>query len=235
MPDHSTAHAGRSQASNEQQHDIVAHLPHLRGFAWLLVRDRTLADDLVQETIVRVLTHSEQFERGTNFKAWATTILRNLYFDEIRIRSRWIQLDVDALNDGPAISGGQEERLRLRDFERAFACLAAAQREALALVGASGFSYEDAARVAGASAGTMKSRVSRARLRLRQMLEVAPEPRAEAALFRADCQPRHHGAAGPWAPATAMPAVAAHCQAQIGRAKQVPAARERTGASLHRS
>ena len=103
--------------TNALHQDIATYLPKLRGFALMLTRDRTLADDLVQETIMRALTHAHQFEPGTNFKAWITTILRNSYFNEIRRRRRFSEWALDAASPEPVISGGQEERLDLRDFE----------------------------------------------------------------------------------------------------------------------
>ncbi|HLI12552.1 MAG TPA: sigma-70 family RNA polymerase sigma factor [Alphaproteobacteria bacterium] len=157
--------------NRELHRDIVACLPHLRAFAFLLTRERELADDLVQHTVVRALTFSDQFERGTNFKAWMMAILRNSYFNEMRRRGRAHQLCLEAFPNVGTTSGGQEENLDMRDFTRAFRALPETRREALALVGVSGFSYEDAAKVAGCAVGTMKSRVSRARLQLRQMLE----------------------------------------------------------------
>lgn len=156
--------------------DIVHSLSHLRAFALLLSHDRTLADDLVQETVLRAIAYRDQFTPGTNFKAWITTILRNCYFNEIRHRGRLSQFSANMPNDEPTASGGQEERLEVRDFQRAFQQLADSQREALVLVGASGFSYEDAAHVAGCAVGTMKSRVSRARLQVERILEAAGEP-----------------------------------------------------------
>src|SRR5579875_430791 len=143
--------------------DIVPHLPHLRAFA----------DDLVQETVVRALSHAHQFQPGTNLKAWLTTILRNAYFTEKRSQGRVAQLGADAVRDTMTVSGGQEWHLRMRDFEGAFNMLPSVQREALVLVGASGFSYEQAAQMAGCAVGTMKSRVSRARLQLQNLLEGA--------------------------------------------------------------
>ena len=128
---------------------IIEQLPHLRAFAVLLTHDRSFADDLVQEAVVRALAHADQFEPGTNFKAWITTILRNSYFNVVRRRSRVAPMSAVAPEDEPTTSGGQEEHLDLRDFERAFKCLPSAQREALLLVGASGFSYEAAAEVVG--------------------------------------------------------------------------------------
>jgi len=149
---------------------VVEHLPHLRAFALLLARERALADDLVQEAVVRALSHAHQFQPGTNFKAWISTILRNSYFNEIRHRNRVSQISASDEIDDQTVSGGQEEHLEIRDFNRAFHTLTSVQREALVLVGASGFSYEEAAEIAGCAVGTMKSRVSRARTQLHDML-----------------------------------------------------------------
>src|SRR5260370_12342133 len=150
---------------------IIERLPHLRSFAVLLTHDRSFADDLVQEAVVRPLAHADQFEPGTNFKAWITTILRNSYFNVVRRRSRVAPMSAVAPEDEPTTSGGQEEHLYLKDFERAFKCLPSAQREALLLVGASGFSYEAAAEIAGCAVGTMKSRVARGRTHLQRILD----------------------------------------------------------------
>lgn len=153
--------------------DIVPYLPHLRAFARMLAQDRSLADDLVQETVVRALSHAHQFQPGTNLKAWLTTILRNAYFTEKRSQGRVAQLGAEVAREVSVASGGQEWHLRMRDFEGAFNTLPAVQREALVLVGASGFSYEQAAGMVGCAVGTMKSRVSRARLQLQNLLDGA--------------------------------------------------------------
>lgn len=156
--------------------DIIVCLPRLRAFALLLARDREFADDLVQEAVVRVLTHADQFEPGTNFKAWVTAILRNCYYNEIRRRGRASQLDIELLSGTTATSGGQEEQLDIREFERAYKTLPTAQREALTLIVASGLSYEDASKMAGCAVGTMKSRVARARIQLQQVLDSGTMP-----------------------------------------------------------
>ncbi len=158
--------------------DIVPYLPHLRAFARMLAQDRALAGDLVQETVLRALSHADQFQPGTNLKAWLTTILRNAYFTEKRSQGRIAQIDVEAVRDSSAVSGDQEWHLRMRDFEGAFNTLSPVQREALVLVGASGFSYEQAAEMAGCAVGTMKSRVSRARLQLQTLLDGVDSARA---------------------------------------------------------
>jgi RNA polymerase sigma-70 factor, ECF subfamily len=155
-------------------HEILDHVSHLNALARYLARDRTLADDLVQETLLRALRHSEQFEKGTNLKAWLSTILRNSYFNEKRSESRHrrlLQLGYLVHSDSTIAPGDQEDRLQVRDFQRAFRRLPPVQREAITLVGAEGFTYEEAAETAGCAIGTMKSRVSRARLALQRLLE----------------------------------------------------------------
>ena len=166
----------RDQQRDDLHRNVIEQLPHLRAFAVLLTHDRCLADDLVQEAAVRALAHADQFRPGTNFKAWISTILRNSYFNVVRQRSRVAPMSAVAPDAEPTTSGGQEEQLGLRDFERAFACLPSAQREGLLLVGASGFSYEAAAEVAGCAVGTMKSRVARGRIHLARLLDGKAEP-----------------------------------------------------------
>lgn len=183
--------------SDKLHPEIIKHMPHLRAFALMLTRERTLADDLVQETVVRALSHADQFQPGSNFKAWISTILRNSFFNELRHRGRVTQLNLGVTHDEPTTSGGQEENLDVRDFGRAFKTLSAVHREALVLVGASGFSYEEAANIANCAVGTMKSRVSRARIQLQEILnpdqpaaiEVRPDARDESAGARKSRSP----------------------------------------------
>ena len=156
--------------------EMIEQLPHLRAFARMIARDRVLADDLVQETMLRALLHADQFEPGTNLKAWLTTILRNAFFNEKRRERQAAQLPVIVLNQPTAMAGEQDARLALRDFEQAFADLPAPQREALSLVGISGIPYDEAAHAAGCSIGTLKSRASRARAYLRRRLDMDEVP-----------------------------------------------------------
>ncbi|HMA48755.1 MAG TPA: sigma-70 family RNA polymerase sigma factor, partial [Magnetospirillaceae bacterium] len=149
---------------------LVANIPYLRAFAHLLVKDHFLAEDVVQDTLVRALASRTQFRPGTNLRGWLTIILRNRYFNLRRRRGFHAEIPMDVELVGGGSSGGQEERLEMRDFERAFGTLPAAQQKALALVGANGLSYEEAAKVTGCMEGTMKSRVSRARGQLMHLL-----------------------------------------------------------------
>jgi RNA polymerase sigma-70 factor, ECF subfamily len=146
------------------------HLDAMRRTARALTDSREEADDLVQDTLVRALANIDRFERGTNLNAWLFTILRNLFHSEWRKLKREVE-DIDGayaarLSTIPEQGG----RLDLADFRTAMTKLPADQREALLLVGAQGFSYEDAAQICGVAVGTIKSRVNRARKRLIELL-----------------------------------------------------------------
>ncbi len=160
-----------TQSRAEVEAMLLDAIPHLRAFARSLTRNRDRADDLTHDAVVRALAAIDQFTPGTNFKAWMFTILRNLYYNECR--KRWIKsTPIDEMaGDEPSIGPTQEANLEFNDFRRAFWQLNADQREVLILVGASGFSYEEAAEVCNCRVGTVKSRVSRARAELKQILE----------------------------------------------------------------
>lgn len=149
---------------------ILECLPHLRGFAHLLARNHALAEDLVHDTVLRAITARNQFQPGTNLRGWLIVILRNRYFNDRRRGAVRLTVSLEVCPTEASMSGGQEEGLEMRDFERHFHKLPAPQREALLLVGVNGCSYEDAADIAGCAVGTMKSRVSRARFHLRAAL-----------------------------------------------------------------
>ena len=150
--------------------DIITQIPYLRAFARSLIKDRTLAEDVVQDTLVRALSCRDQFQPGTNLRGWLTVILRNRYFNLLRKNSSRSEVSVEIEIVCGTASGGQEEALEWRDFMKAYRRLPSAQRQALALVGANGLSYEEAAEATGCMVGTVKSRVSRARHQLHDML-----------------------------------------------------------------
>jgi RNA polymerase sigma-70 factor (ECF subfamily) len=156
--------------STSIDNDILACLPHLRAFARSLTGDRDRADDLVQDAVLRALSASEQYTPGTNFKAWIFTILRNLYFNEFR-RNRALMRPLEAADlEIHATAPSQQAGLEFDDFRRAFRTLPPEQREALVLVGADGFRYEEAAAICGCPVGTIKSRVARARGEIERLL-----------------------------------------------------------------
>lgn len=158
--------------ASDPRDEIVEHLPSLRAFARSLTRNPSSADDLVQDTVVKAWSNIDKFQPGTNMRAWLFTILRNTFYSSRRKQKREVA-DVDGemaaqLSVKPAHDG----RLAMKDFSVAFAQLPDEQREALLLVGASGFSYEEAADMCGCAVGTIKSRANRARKRLTELLHL---------------------------------------------------------------
>ena len=154
--------------------ELRAAIPRLRAFAISLSGRSSMADDLVQETLVRAWANIGSYEPGTNFVAWLYTILRNQFYSEFRKRKREVA-DSDGIHAAKLTTKPtQEGHLEFQDFRRALAKLADDHREALILVGASGLSYEDAAAICGVAVGTMKSRVNRARVRLGALMSMAP-------------------------------------------------------------
>jgi RNA polymerase sigma-70 factor (ECF subfamily) len=152
--------------------ELLAAVPSLRAFAISLCGHVDRADDLVQDTLLRALSNIHRFQRGTNLNAWLFTILRNLFHSEYRKRRREVE-DPDGSYAGRLkVQPEQGSRLDFEDFRTALAKLPHDQREALLLVGASGFSYEEAAEICGCAIGTIKSRVNRARSRLAGLLAV---------------------------------------------------------------
>jgi RNA polymerase sigma-70 factor (ECF subfamily) len=152
--------------------EIVLHLKPMRAFALSLTRDMSRADDLVQDTVVKAWTNIEKFEPGTNMRAWLFTILRNTFYSERRKARREVADSEGVLTEQIAEKPSHDGRLALADFRRAFEKLPDEQREALILVGAEGFSYEDAAAMCGCAVGTIKSRANRGRRRLAEILQL---------------------------------------------------------------
>jgi RNA polymerase sigma-70 factor, ECF subfamily len=147
-------------------------LPKLRAFAISLTRNVTAADDLVQDTILKAWSNMDKFDPATNFDAWLFTILRNTFYSSLR-RTRREVADPDGTHAaGLAVKPAHDSRLAFQDFQRAFDNLTPEHREVLILVGASGFSCEEAAEMMGVAIGTVKSRASRARRRLAELLHL---------------------------------------------------------------
>ncbi len=155
--------------------DLLATLPSLRAFAVSLCGRHDKADDLVQDTVMKAWAKQSSFELGTNIKAWLFTILRNEFYSQMRKRGREVQDTDGSFTERMAVHPSQYGSLDLADFRKALDRLPDDQREAIVLIGASGFSYEEAAEICGCAVGTMKSRVSRARTRLQAELQVSGE------------------------------------------------------------
>jgi RNA polymerase sigma-70 factor (ECF subfamily) len=149
---------------------MLAAIPRLRAFAISLCGRTARADDLVQETLVRAWANIDSFQPGSNLIAWLYTILRNEFYSEFRKLKREVA-DTEGRHAARLTTlPAQDRHLAFLDFRDALAKLAPDHREALILVGASGLSYEEAAQICGCAVGTMKSRVSRARGRLSELL-----------------------------------------------------------------
>ncbi|MEM7687786.1 MAG: sigma-70 family RNA polymerase sigma factor [Pseudomonadota bacterium] len=150
--------------------ELTDVVPHLRAFARGLCGRPDMADDLVQETLLKAWAAQERFEPGTSMRAWTFVILRNAYLTDMRrnrFRGEYDEGVAERILTAPA---GQEEPIHLSDMHRALLTLPPERREALLLVGAGGFSYEEAASICGCAVGTIKSRVGRARAALNSML-----------------------------------------------------------------
>jgi RNA polymerase sigma-70 factor (ECF subfamily) len=151
---------------------MLAAVPSLRAFAISLCGNVDRADDLVQETLMRALANIHSFQPGTNMPAWLFTILRNLFRSEYRKRRREVEDPDGSYAETLKTHPEQPSHVEFKEFGAALARLPQDQREALILVGASGFSYEEAAEICGCAIGTIKSRVNRARNRLAHLLGI---------------------------------------------------------------
>jgi RNA polymerase sigma-70 factor, ECF subfamily len=171
---------------------IEAEIPRLRRYARALVRDVTGADDLVQECLTRALCKLDLWREGTNLRAWLFTILHNQHVNRVR-RSIRTGASVE-FNDesAPTLSrpGNQEKCLELRDLDRALARLPQEQRAVILLVGLEGMPYGDVAMVLGVPVGTVRSRLSRGRSALRELMGMEPQGRGECASTGTGSSPR---------------------------------------------
>lgn len=150
---------------------MVSLIPALRGFARGLCRDRVLADDLVQEAMMRAWASRHTYIPGSNFRAWIFMILRNHYYSGAKKRARYTVWDPEAAERILVQDATQESGLHVDDVMRAIHRLPDQQREILLLVAGAGLSYEEAAAVTGANMGTVKSRLNRGRAGVKALLE----------------------------------------------------------------
>ncbi len=162
------AHDAREEAFKRE---LVALIPHLRAFARTLSGDPTSADDLAQDAMIKAWDARASYQMGTNMKAWTFMILRNQFYSERRRSWRQTQLDQEAAERTLVAIDDPESPVVLDELRLGLRMLPLEQREALILVGAGGFAYEEAADICGCAVGTVKSRVSRARKALQVILE----------------------------------------------------------------
>ena len=155
---------------DEFKEHLAQVIPHLRAFGRSLSGSRDLADDLVQETLLKAWAARKRFQAGTNMRAWTFIILRNLFLSQMRrarFKGEWDDVTAAKILAAPA---SQDRHVELGDMQRALLHLPQPQREALILVGAGGFAYEEAAEICGCAVGTIKSRVARGRVALEALL-----------------------------------------------------------------
>ena len=156
---------------SEFKEQLAAVIPHLRAFGRSLSGNRDTADDLVQETLLKAWAARQRFQAGTNMRAWTFIILRNLFLSQMRrarFKGEWDEVAAAKILSAPATQDGHVE---LGDMQRALMQLPQPQREALILVGAGGFAYEEAAQICDCAVGTIKSRVARGRVALEALME----------------------------------------------------------------
>lgn len=162
----------------EIQKRIEAEVPRLRRYARALTRDATGADDLVQECLTRALSKLYLWREGTNLRAWLFTILHNQYVNNVR-RSIRAGMAVEFDEAAPAMSrpASQEKSLELRDLDRALGQLPEDQRAVILLAGLEGMPYAEIGVVLRIPVGTVRSRLSRGRQVLRELMGVEPDRR----------------------------------------------------------
>ncbi|MDP2241937.1 MAG: sigma-70 family RNA polymerase sigma factor [Burkholderiales bacterium] len=154
---------------------VVPHIPRLRRYARALTRERTAADDLVQDTLERACNKLHLWRRGSDLRAWLFTIMHNVFINQVR--GRKVAADVPLNDEIMELPGhmAQADRLEIRDLDAALARLPDEQREVLLLIALEQMSYQETAKALGIPIGTVMSRLSRARERLRGIMDGAPE------------------------------------------------------------
>ena len=151
--------------------ELTALIPHLRAFSRSLCGNATLADDVAQDALLKAWNAREKYQPGTNLKAWTFTILRNQFYSIKRRSWRATSLEPEVAEQTIVAVDDAEAGVRLNELRKALSSLSDDQREALILVGASGLSYDEAAEICDCATGTIKSRVSRARKALAEIME----------------------------------------------------------------
>ncbi len=149
---------------------IATHIPQLRRYARALTGDSTAAEDLVQDTLERAWMRIGLWRLGSDLRAWLFTIMHNLYVNQLKADSRKQDPSAEQAALDLSVRPTQEDRLELRDLNKALRRLSNEQREVVLLVGLEQMTYEEAAKVLGVPIGTVMSRLSRGREQLRAMM-----------------------------------------------------------------
>ena len=150
--------------------DFIQYIPRLRRYARALTGDRARADDLVQDTLERALIKLHLWQSGSDLRAWLFTIMHNVFVNQLRSQPAAATAELDDEAMQIAVRPTQSDLLEVRDLQTMLLRLPEEQREVLLLVGLEQMTYEEAAGVLGIPMGTVMSRLSRARERLRALL-----------------------------------------------------------------
>ena len=153
---------------------VLPYIPNLRRYARALVGDRDAADDLVQDTLERAVRKFHLWRPG-NLRAWLFSIMHNVFVNQLKSRRASLTEELDENHAGLAGTADAGAAAQVRDLERGLATLSAEQREVLLMVGLEDMSYAQVSRALGVPMGTVMSRLSRARERLRRHMDGEPE------------------------------------------------------------
>jgi RNA polymerase sigma factor (sigma-70 family) len=148
---------------------ILEHIPRLRRYARALLADRHAADDLVQDTLERAWNKFHLWRPGSDLRAWLFAIMHNVFVNQVRTKRSDIEKAMEELPE-LAVRPTQSDALELGDVERALRTLAHEQREVLLLVAVEEMSYEEVSRALAIPIGTVMSRLSRGRERMRRLI-----------------------------------------------------------------
>ena len=163
-----------SKILHMDEHPIVQHIPRLRRYARALVGDRYAADDLVQDTLERAWSKYHLWRPGSDLRAWLFAIMHNVFVNQMRSRRMDREQPMED-GDGGAVRATQLDGIELNDLQRALSRLSLEHREVLMLVGVEQMKYEEVGRALDIPVGTVMSRLSRARERLRQQMGLASQ------------------------------------------------------------
>ena len=170
---------------------VEQEIPRLRRYARALTHATDRADDLVQDTLVRALAKLHLWQPGTDLRAWLFTIMHHQYVNTVRREARErTTVDIEHVSSTLAATTDPTVRRQLLELDRALARLPTEQREVVLLVGLEGMPYESVAEILGVPIGTVRSRLSRGRERLRELLGREREPYSSSAAGKAPPQTR---------------------------------------------
>jgi RNA polymerase sigma-70 factor, ECF subfamily len=168
---------------------VEQEIPRLRRYARALTHATDRADDLVQDTLVRALSKLHLWQPGTDLRAWLLTIMHHQYVNTVRREARERTVDIEHVSSSLMATTDPTARRQLIELDRALALLPNEQREVVLLVGLEGMPYETVAQILGVPIGTVRSRLSRGRERLRELMGRDREPQPASSAANTDATP----------------------------------------------